>query len=115
MGSFTAIGGIKAGEKSVTAFESEDCATALAVAKFKAFAKPGGSSYVVRVQRSTNKRSASLFRQCPSPRWLKRGIPAIVFLPSEMRDPGYVMHVVASFVIYDRRGRGAPVFVSANI
>ncbi|CAM9750798.1 unnamed protein product, partial [Ectocarpus sp. 6 AP-2014] len=47
MGSFTAIGGLKAGEKSVTAFESEDCATALAVAKFKAFAKPGGSSYVV--------------------------------------------------------------------
>ncbi|CAM9452827.1 unnamed protein product, partial [Pylaiella littoralis] len=47
MGSFTAIGGIKAGMKSVTAFESEDCGTALAVAKFKAFAKPGGSSYVV--------------------------------------------------------------------
>lgn len=53
MGSFTAIGGIKAGEKSVTAFESEDCSTALAVAKFKAFAKPGGSSYVVRTRRST--------------------------------------------------------------
>lgn len=48
MGSFTAIGGVKAGEKSVTAFETQDCATALAVAKFKSFAKPGGSSYVVR-------------------------------------------------------------------
>lgn len=47
MGSFTAVGGIKAGEKSVTAFETQDCATALAVAKFKSFAKPGGSSYVV--------------------------------------------------------------------
>ncbi|CAM9581728.1 unnamed protein product, partial [Sphacelaria rigidula] len=47
MGSFTAIGGVKAGEKSVTAFETQDCATALAVAKFKSFAKPGGSSYVV--------------------------------------------------------------------
>ena len=47
MGSFTAIGGLKAGEKHVTAFETEDCATALAVAKFKSFAKPGGSSYVV--------------------------------------------------------------------
>lgn len=47
MGSFTAIGGIKAGMKRVTAFETEDCATTLAVAKFKSFAKPGGSSYVV--------------------------------------------------------------------
>ncbi|CAN0483702.1 unnamed protein product, partial [Hapterophycus canaliculatus] len=47
MGSFTAVGGIKAGTKSVTAFETEDCGTALAVAKFKAFGKPGGSSYVV--------------------------------------------------------------------
>lgn len=54
MGSFTAIGGIKAGEKSVTAFETEDCGTALAVAKFKAFAKPGGSSYVVSVRRSSS-------------------------------------------------------------
>lgn len=57
MGSFTAIGGVKAGEKSVTAFETQDCATALAIAKFKSFAKPGGSSYVVS--------HSSLF----SPRW----------------------------------------------
>lgn len=49
MGSFTAVGGLKAGEKHVTAFETEDCGTALAVAKFKAFAKPGGSRYVVSV------------------------------------------------------------------
>lgn len=56
MGSFTAIGGLKAGEKSVTAFESEDCATALAVAKFKAFAKPGGSSYVVSQYKRKRKR-----------------------------------------------------------
>lgn len=48
MGSFTAIGGLKDGVKRVTAFETADCATALAVAKFKAFAKPGGSTYVVR-------------------------------------------------------------------
>eukprot|EP00752_Nemacystus_decipiens_P016682 g14922.t1 len=47
MGSSSAIGGIKAGLKSVTAFETEDCGTALAVAKFKSFAKPGGSSHVV--------------------------------------------------------------------
>lgn len=47
MGSFTAVGGVKAGVKSVTAFETADCGTALAVAKFKAYAKPGGSSYVV--------------------------------------------------------------------
>lgn len=49
MGSFTAIGGLKAGVKHVTAFETEDCATALSVAKFKSFAKPGGSSYVVSI------------------------------------------------------------------
>lgn len=53
MGSFTAIGGIKAGVKSVTAFETEDCGTALSVAKFKAFAKPGGSSYVVSLDACT--------------------------------------------------------------
>lgn len=47
MGSFAAVGGIKAGVKSVTAFETADCATALAVAKFKSFGKPGGSSYLV--------------------------------------------------------------------
>ena len=48
MGSFTAIGGLKDGVKRVTAFETADCATALAVAKFRSFGKPGGSSYVVR-------------------------------------------------------------------
>ncbi|CAN0348009.1 unnamed protein product, partial [Ascophyllum nodosum] len=47
MGSFTAIGGLKDGVKRVTAFETADCATALAVAKFRSFGKPGGSSYVV--------------------------------------------------------------------
>ena len=48
MGSFTAIGGLKDGVKRVTAFETADCATALAVAKFRSFGKPGVSSYVVR-------------------------------------------------------------------
>lgn len=47
MGSFTAVGGIKSGEKTVTAFESADCAIALAIARFKSYAKPGGSDYVV--------------------------------------------------------------------
>lgn len=49
MGSFTAVGGVKAGEKSVTAFETADCGTALAIAKFKSYAKPGGSDFVVSV------------------------------------------------------------------
>lgn len=47
MGSFAAVGGLKAGVKKVTAFETADCAAALAVTRFKSFGRPGGSNYLV--------------------------------------------------------------------
>ena len=44
MGSCTANGGLKAGEKHDSAFKTKDRSTALVVAKSKVFAKPGGLS-----------------------------------------------------------------------
>ncbi|CAM9621543.1 unnamed protein product, partial [Choristocarpus tenellus] len=50
MGSFSAAGGIKSGEKMVTAVEAPDTATALFLAGFKSFAKPGGSDFAVNAR-----------------------------------------------------------------
>ena len=47
MGTLTAVGGVKAGSKLVTCVEAADAALALRLAKFKFYAKPGGSNFIV--------------------------------------------------------------------
>jgi len=47
MGTLTALGGVKCGSKMVTAVEACDAPLALHLAKFKMYAKPGGSSFLI--------------------------------------------------------------------
>ena len=47
MGTLAAVGGVKDGTKLVTAVEAADAALALRLARFKFYAKPGGSNFVV--------------------------------------------------------------------
>jgi hypothetical protein len=47
MGTLTAIGGVKSGTKMVTAVEACDAPLAFYLAKFKLYAKPGGSAHLI--------------------------------------------------------------------
>ena len=47
MGTLTAVGGVKGGIKVLTAIEADDASRAFLLGKFKLYAKPGGSPYLI--------------------------------------------------------------------